>query len=85
MRENLWHGNKAPRSLNLCSPQSGAGAIRMQLNGGITHLEQAELESQVPGGPGRGTRRTWGGHLTQAPPVQPSAAAGRGSVLGYGS
>ena len=57
----------------------------MQLNGGITHLEQAELESQVLGGPGRGMERTWGGLLTWAPPVQPSAAVGWGSVLGSGS
>lgn len=29
--------------------------------------------------------RTWGGLLTWAPPVQPSAAVGWGSVLGSGS
>lgn len=54
----------------------------MQLNGGITHLEWAELESQVPGRPGEKDREEVGGCLTRAAAVQPSAAAGQGPCWG---
>ena len=57
----------------------------MQLNGGITHLEWAELESQVPGRPGEKDREEVGRVSHPGSSCPALSCCRMGSMLGSGN